>query len=83
MKIIYFIKEMIIKYKEKYIEAPIEEKHANLKEKDVELYRSRVKQEVGKIIAMQYILPATIITICAIYSIIYFSQQFIDYLGGV
>lgn len=83
MKIIYFIKEMIIKYKEKYIEAPIEEKHANLKEKDVELYRSRVKQEVGKIIAMQYILPATIITICAIDSIIYFSQQFIDYLGGV
>ncbi|WP_436870414.1 hypothetical protein [Staphylococcus shinii] len=82
MKIKAQLMKLIINYKERYIEAPIKEKYANLKESDVELYKSRVKEEVGKIIAIQYILPATIITVCFSYSIIYFSKQFINYLGG-
>lgn len=82
MKIKLLIFKLLCKYKERYIEAPIKEKHVNLKENDVELYNSRVKEDVGKIIAIQYVLPATIITVCSLYSIIYFSKQFISNLGG-
>ena len=83
MKIKKLLSKLLLKYKEKYIEAPIKEKHASLKENDVELYNSRVKQEVGKVIAIQYILPATIITVCATYSINYYIQELIGYLGGL
>lgn len=82
MKIKTLIVKWIDNYKKQYIEAPIKEKYANLKENDVELYKSRVKEEVGKTIAIQYVLPATIITVCFSYSIIYFTKQFIYYLGG-
>lgn len=83
MEIIYFIKKMALKYKEKYIEPPAKEKYVYLKETDATLYKQRVKEEVGRIIARQIALPTTIITIASVYAIIYYGQQLLDYLGGV
>lgn len=83
MKFIYFIKKKALEYKEKYIEPPAKEKYAHLKETDETLYKQRVKEEVGRIIAKQIALPTIIITIALAYAIIYYSQQFLHYLGGV
>ncbi|RIL23396.1 hypothetical protein [Staphylococcus gallinarum] len=83
MKFIYFIKKKACEYKKKYIEPPAKEKYAHLKEMDEILYKQRVKEEIGRIIAKQIVLPTTIITIALAYAIIYYSYQFFQYLGGL
>jgi hypothetical protein len=81
-KILKVIKKLLLSYKRKFIETPIKEKHADLKEKDVKLYENRVKNEVEKTLALQYFLPATIITLFLAYAIFTYIQDFIHYLGG-
>lgn len=83
MKFIYFIKKKAIKYKEKYIEPPAKKNIAHYKDMDDTLYKQRLKEEVGHIIAIQIVLPITIITITFAYAIIYYGQQLVNYLGGV
>lgn len=82
-KLLALIKKWLLVYKKKYIETPIREKHADLKKKDVQLYENRVKSEVEKTLALQYFLPATIITIFLVYAIFTYIQDFINYLGGL
>lgn len=82
-KLLINMKKWLLVYKKKYIETPIREKHVDLKEKDVQLYENRVKSEVEKTLALQYFLPATIITIFLAYAIFTYIQDFINYLGGL
>lgn len=81
-KLLNIIKKQLLSYKRKFIETPIREKHVDLKEKDVQLYENRVKNEVEKTLALQYFLPAIIITIFLAYAIFTYIQDFIHYLGG-
>lgn len=83
IKFLKIIKQLLLRYKRKFIETPIKEKHADLKEKDAQLYKHRVKSEVEKTLALQYFLPATIITIFLAYAIFTYIQDFINYLGGL
>lgn len=77
------LKKMWISYKSKYIEPPIREKYIELKEKDKSIYEQRVVKEVNKMVVRQYILPAVIISIFSIYSIFYYINELIVYLGGI
>lgn len=81
-KVINTLKKWLLTYKEKYIETPIKDKHAELKKNDVKLYDKRVKSEIEKTLALQYFLPAIIITLFLAYAIFTYIQDFIHYLGG-
>ncbi|MGV3125184.1 hypothetical protein ACEE94_10620 [Staphylococcus epidermidis] len=83
MKLIDKVKHLWQSYKNKYIEPPIKEKYVELKKNDYELYKHRVDEEVSKVIIKQYITPAIIISLFSIYSIYYYFNQLIVYLGGV
>lgn len=82
MKVIQKLKKLWSIYQQNYIEPPIKEKHIEIKQTDETIYQQRVKQEVNRVIFIQYCLPAIIISIFTIYSIYFYLHQFIVSLGG-